>query len=174
MSARLRLRRADGEVFLDRWGVEHKRLGGVFLHRMDAPDPGVDLHDHPWWFVSIIIAGGYLEERAPIRLALDWAVLDDLDHRDPCRGHEVDRRRWSIKALRLDEAHSIKALHGRRSWSLVVHGPTRRGWGFYTPDGWLPWRRYEQTEHGSRRGAVCDISSNDDGLTRPRWKDPST
>lgn len=52
---RLTLRRADGEVYLNRWGIGHDRVGGVLLHRMDAPDPGVDLHDHPWWFVSIIL-----------------------------------------------------------------------------------------------------------------------
>lgn len=64
---RLTLRRADGQVYLNRWGVGHDRVGRVLLHKMEAPDPGVDLHDHPWWFVSIVLWGGYTEQRADIR-----------------------------------------------------------------------------------------------------------
>lgn len=36
---RLRLRRADGLIYLDRRGLADDRIGRVLLHRMDAPDP---------------------------------------------------------------------------------------------------------------------------------------
>ena len=44
---RLTLRRSDGRVYLNRWGIGDDRIGGVLLHRMDAPDPGTNLHDPP-------------------------------------------------------------------------------------------------------------------------------
>ena len=55
-----------GRTFLRRRGIEHLSLGGALLHRLDGPDPGLDLHDHPWTFVSIVLRGGYTEEVASI------------------------------------------------------------------------------------------------------------
>lgn len=138
---RLTLRRGDGTTYLDRWGISHPRLGGVLLHRMDAPDPGVDLHDHPWWFVSLILAGGYVEERASTRLASEIAGMAEARERrtgqyEP-RGTRITRRRWSVRTLPCTECHRIVALTGRRSWSLVINGPRRGTWGFYEPDGFV-------------------------------------
>lgn len=172
MSARMRLRRDDGRIYLDRWGIEHHRLGGIFLHRMDAPDPGRDLHDHPWWFVSLIVAGGYVEERADTRDAVRYAsvAVEYPDAFDTVRrGHRVVRRPWSLRVMHPDECHTITGLLGRRSWSLIVHGPKRRNWGFYLADGWMPWRRYHDERRGGR-GLVAEIS-NDGRVPRRRlWK----
>ncbi len=138
---RLTLRRGDGTTYLDRWGISHPRIGGVLLHRMDAPDPGVDLHDHPWWFCSIILAGGYVEERATTKNATALAHLAETVEKrtgryEP-RGWLETRRRWSIRTMRRSECHRIVALTGRRSWSLVINGPRRGTWGFYEPDGFV-------------------------------------
>lgn len=63
----------DGRTFLRRRGVD-LRWFGVLVHQIDAPDPGIDLHDHPWPFVSIILRGGYTEQAAQI-------IEPDDDHR---------------------------------------------------------------------------------------------
>lgn len=136
---RLRLRRHDGGIYLDRWGVEHDRIGGVFLHRMNAPDPGVDLHDHPWSFVTIVLAGGYIEERAPARVASQLAHVAEKNPKTTHgqRGDIEQRDPWRARLMRLDECHRITALAGRHCWTLVIHGPTRRRWGFYLPTKWI-------------------------------------
>lgn len=135
---RLTLRRADGRVYLNRWGIGHDRIGGVLLHRMDAPDPGKDLHDHPWWFCSIIVSGGYRELRAPIRC--------------PQAKVGVLRRPGSVRTMRLDECHIITDLWRRdRSWSLVIKGPRRRGLGFYPSSGYMPEAQYDATIRADRR-----------------------
>lgn len=145
---RLVLRRADGQVYLNRWGIGHDRIGGILLHRMDAPDPGGDLHDHPWWFCSIILWGGYTEERADTREAPFFALVEECASnghpgQTACkRGVEFERRPGSVRVMRLDECHTITSLARRRSWSLVVKGPRRRRWGFYTPDGFVGERDY--------------------------------
>lgn len=36
----------------------------LLLHRFNAPRWHPECHDHPWWFVSLILAGGYLERDA--------------------------------------------------------------------------------------------------------------
>lgn len=173
MSARLRLRRADGRVYLDRYGFEFpskreatdERPGrapffGVFLHRMDAPDPGIDLHDHPWWFGSLILWGGYVEERATARDAPGLAAI--AEQFPTCTRGVVERRRWlSWRTMRLDECHRIVGLGGRRAWTLVIHGPVRRGWGFFLPDGWMDWRTYDRTIRAERRDMYAEISNDE-------------
>jgi len=66
MSANVRLRGPDGLVPLASKGTECDRFG-VYLHCIDTPDPGVDLHDHPWWFGSLVLYGGYTEVRTDIK-----------------------------------------------------------------------------------------------------------
>lgn len=154
---RLTLRRADGRVYLDRWGLGHDRVAKVFVHRMRAPDPGVDLHDHPWWFVSLVLWGGYIEERSMCRDApLRAALAESLGQ----SGRGVVGYRWpgSVKVMRKTECHSIKRLVGRSSWSLVVTGPVRRDrrserstWGFFLPSGWISEKEYDETVRADRR-----------------------
>lgn len=129
----------DGRTFLDRWGRVHDRIGGVYLHHIADADPGIDLHDHPWWFVSIVIKGCYWEVRASTRAPA--AIV---------RGQ---RRRWSIKTMRLDEIHRItNAAPG--TWTIVLRGPTVRKWGFYvrnTVMGRWDWVWHEAYDYAKRR-----------------------
>lgn len=132
----MRLRRRltlthDGRRFLDRWGLCHDHIGGFYLHHIAGPDPGMDLHDHPWSFISIVLRGGYWDWRAPVA--------------DACRGRQVHHhqsRRWSIHRMPLDVAHRIHAAQPN-TWTLVLRGPTRRVWGFYPPSGRVSWLDYD-------------------------------
>lgn len=148
---RLTLRRADGRVYLNRWSIGHDRIGSIKLHRMDAPDPGVDLHNHPWFFVSMILWGGYTELRANVLDASRFARFAEMWPGASHRGIEVLRRPLSVKAMRLDECHTITALHRRVSWSLVITGPRRRRWGFFLPAGYMDERDYDATVRAERR-----------------------
>lgn len=153
VSARLRLRRSDGAIYLDRWGLEDNRIGGIFLHKMSAPDPGIDLHSHPWWFCSLILWGGYTEERCVETRACRIAKFAER-HGLEQRGGRRPRRWLSIQATPLGRVHRIVELRRRKSWSLVIHGPKRREWGFYLPTGFVDWRTYDTT----RRDMWAEIS----------------
>lgn len=162
---RMTLRRMDGRVYLDRWGIGFKRFGAVFVHRMEAPDPGIDLHDHPWTFVSVVLKGEYTEERALCREAPEHAQISEMSARRRVdlalppilspRGLVEHRARWSIRRLRLDECHRITDLHDHAHvWTLVICGPVRRGWGFYMPDGYIDEHTYDETVRVHRRDMV--------------------
>lgn len=129
---RLRLRRGDGQVYLDRWGWRCP-LFGVYLHRMTAPDPGIDLHDHPWSFVSVVLRGGYIEEVANVREAATLATYAEAWPATCRRGVERAWRAGTVHRIRLDEAHRIIKLLRPTTWTLVLTGPNVRGWGFYEP-----------------------------------------
>lgn len=146
MRRRLRLRRSDGQVYLERWGLAHRRIGGVFLHRMTAPDPGLDLHDHPWTFLTVPLWGGYEEERLDGRRAQLWAKRSErlMEAATLRRGKVEHRRAFRPRRMRLDECHRITRLTRPAVWTLVLLGPVRRGWGFYTPDGFVDHEAYSQ------------------------------
>ena len=148
----MRLRRPDGVIYLDRWGWEC-RFFGVFVHRMDGPDPGRDLHDHPWTFWSFVAKGGYCEDRAA--------------QRDPDKTTLHGRSRWSVKVMRLDECHSVTVVDAP-TWTIVLHGPKRRDWGFYVDGKWMPWRIYDSTIRAERRDMIVEISNTDDRPQRDR------
>lgn len=156
---RMRLRRSDGRVYLDRWGIGHDRIGRVLIHRMEAPDPGVDLHDHPWWFVSLVLWGGYTEQRAQTR---DAPVFAGQAARSSfaLRGAESERRPGSIRTMRLDECHTITQLRRRTCWTLVIGGPRRRRWGFYLPEGYVDEHTYDLTVRATRRDMWNELGAS--------------
>lgn len=109
---------------------------------MTAPDPGIDLHDHPWKFHSLILRGGYIEERADIRTPTET------------RSHA-----WAAGTLHsfpLTDCHRIVLLEKKPTWTLVFRGPIRRRWGFYEPAGWV---HHRDSDHSRR-----DLRAEKDSL----------
>ena len=89
---------------------------GVFLHHFVGSDSPTQFHDHPWtWGVSLIVRGGYLEERRT-------------------RESTMTVRRWlgvgPLNMLRPGIFHRVELRDDRPAWTLFVHGPKVRQWGF--------------------------------------------
>lgn len=147
---RLRLRRHDGGIYLDRWGIEAEKIGGIFLHRMTAPDPGQDLHNHPWWFLTIPLIGGYTEERANEICASAMAQIADC-LATVNRGNREVRRPFRPRLMPLTDCHRIIGLSRRTVWTLVIHGPNVRTWGFFLQTGWVDEHTYDKTVRVDRR-----------------------
>jgi len=112
---RCRLISRDGRPYLERYYLG--RIGPVtaYLHRFVGRDGDEETHDHPWRAVSIVLAGGYTEERA--RLNGDQPPLIRL------------RRVRRGNALALHSLHRI-AETAPDTWTLFLHGPHRKRWGF--------------------------------------------
>lgn len=144
---RMLLRRGDGLAYLERWGIQAPAIGGIFVHRMGAPDPGTHLHDHPYAFVTIPLVGGYTEERAEARQAPRYAAIAEQFIDTALHGHREHRRTLIPRLFRLDEAHRIVELDRAVVWTLVLLGPRRRRWGFYMPGGWIDETTYDATVH---------------------------
>lgn len=124
-----------GELYLRRWRIVQTPWFGIYLHKIATPDKDRDLHDHPWPFLSIVLRGGYDE-----RIGVDTTEAA-IAERPP---HTVMvRRRWLSAAFRRStDAHRITRLHRTPTWTLVLVGPRRRSWGFYTADGYVDWKTY--------------------------------
>ena len=92
----------------------------LMLHKICLSDPDV-LHDHPWWYATLILKGGYLEITPTGKF---W--------RGP--GHF---RISSPKSL-----HSLEIMEGNSSWSLFFRATKVRDWGFIKDNQWVHHRDY--------------------------------
>jgi hypothetical protein len=142
---RFRLTTAEGDTYLDRLRIVQTPWFGVYLHRLGTPDPGVDLHDHPWPFVSVILRGGYEEQVAPTRSAPERARrAEAMPMANFMRGLPRSWRRGSMHRLRLTECHRISTLFRVPTWTLILAGRRQQPWGFYTPSGFVDSRDYDE------------------------------
>jgi hypothetical protein len=124
-----------GEPYLRRYyvaGLDRLGLRGwhAYLHRFVDSDPDRGLHDHPWdRAVSLVLSGGYDELRL---CGVPAAVADsagDMLAAEP----RVSRRHvrpFRLNRLRGTDYHRIVLRGGRPAWTLFLHGPRVKGWGF--------------------------------------------
>ncbi|ELR99734.1 hypothetical protein [Gloeocapsa sp. PCC 73106] len=93
----------------------------IMLHKICLSDPD-DLHDHPWWYATLILKGGYWEITPQGRF---W--------RGP--GH-----------FRISQPRSLHRIEisadSPGSWSLFIRGRKLRDWGFVKNGEWLDHRTY--------------------------------
>lgn len=109
-----------GEPYLERYYLFSLFGWRAYIHRFLASDPDRGLHDHPWGrSVSLMLAGGYFEQRI-------------LPH-EFCGVRLVGLRLLSpggFNVIRGDDFHRILLGPGQEAWTLFVHGPRVKGWGF--------------------------------------------
>lgn len=100
------------------------------VHHILRSDSGRDPHDHPWWFVTIVLRGGYYE------------------HRYDAFGSWVSRR-WhgpgSVLIRAPEDLHMLELPKGKTAWTLFITGPKKQTWGF-KPEGMpkIPYHLYEK------------------------------
>lgn len=115
------------EPYLLRWYLlPHNRWLNIYLHRFLRSDDPRGLHDHPWWFASLILAGSYMEVTTAGRRR---------------------RRRGSFAVHRATHRHRVCLpidAHGHEipCRTIVVTGPHRRRWGFWCGERFVPWREF--------------------------------
>lgn len=117
----------DDDDYVTRIRIIQTPWGGVFLHRFDNPDPREALHDHPWPFFSIVLRGGYDEERR------DTHVYDPCAEDTRTYSYARSVTRWNH--MPLDSLHWISRLHRTPTWTLMFVGRRKRVWGYLDLNG---------------------------------------
>ncbi len=113
--------------YLFRWSFWLPFGLSLKIHKIVRADNDRCEHDHPWWFVRIILYGGYREiihgkgyNRFPWRPWAPWRIY-------PC-----------VPSFQ----HKIIKLFKGENWSLVLCGKNKGTWGFITKKGWIPWQKF--------------------------------
>lgn len=129
----------ETDPYLLRWYViPRNRWLNIYLHEFRRSDDDRALHDHPWWNVSILLRGSYIEHR--IR---DGGI------------HTRTRRTAGAIVLRsARSAHRIE-LDAGPCRTLFITGPKIRDWGFHCLTRWVPWQEFTDPNHPGRVGPGC-------------------
>jgi len=128
----------EDDPYLLRWFViPRNRYFNVYLHKFCRSDDDRALHDHPWWFLSVILRGEYYEHRG---------------------GNRYHRKAGSFALRRPNMAHRVELatdwhefwngprrymVERKPAWTLIFTGPKVREWGFWCPKGWVHWEKFD-------------------------------
>lgn len=94
--------------YVIRWRIEVP-CGSLRLHHWLGPDDGRAFHDHPWWFLTLVLRGSYTD-------------------RSPAGDDELGT--GSVRLRRAVYRHTVvPGPHG--AWTLVLTGRRIRSWGFW-------------------------------------------
>lgn len=127
--ARMTIPCENGLIYLARLRVIQTPWFGIYVHDIYEPDADRDPHNHPWSFISIVLRGEYAEALHPDANDLDTKRLKVY-------------KRWSAHRMNRTAAHRIIwAAPGLKT--LILVGPRRSNWGFFTDAGYQPWQQYE-------------------------------
>lgn len=94
--------------YVIRWRIETP-LGSVRLHHWLGPDDDRAFHDHPWWFLTFVLRGGYT---------------------DKSPAGEEHLRAGMVKYRPALHQHTVVPDAGG-AWTVLVTGPKMRAWGFW-------------------------------------------
>ncbi len=108
---------------------------GIYIHHLMRSDYDRALHDHPWPFMSFILAGEYIEHT-------------------PQEAKKY--KRFSILFRPAMWLHRLQM--DKPCWTLVIVGKRQRKWGFMLPNGWCWWRK-----HNADLGICEDEIIHEDG-----------
>lgn len=118
--------------YMERWFIiRRNKISNLYFHKFfgsDAPTP----HDHPWWSVSWILKGTYLEHTP--------------------KG-TFRRKAGDITFRRATDLHWIEIEEP--VYTLFFTGPRRRRWGFQCPKGWVDFKEYIDRRGDSRLASGC-------------------
>lgn len=124
----------EADPYMHRWWlIPRNRFFNVYLHHFMRSDDDRALHDHPWWNVSLLLAGSYTE------------------HTISAGGINVMTLRVAgeMKLRRANHAHRIELTDGP-CWTLFITGPRIRSWGFHCRKGWVHWREFTNPDDEGR------------------------
>lgn len=110
---------------------------GIYLHKIETPDPRPTLHDHPWPFWSFVLWGGYDEMRRDSHAVKLDAKRHDGTMYDSLYAYHHPVPRWSWNTMPLDSLHWISRIHRTPTWTLVFVGRRTRVWQYMDRDGTL-------------------------------------
>jgi hypothetical protein len=94
--------------YVVRWKLELP-FGSLRVHHWLKPDDDRAFHDHPWWFVTLVVRGAYMDKNPN---GFDILKAPALRYRPALHRHTVVP--WPQGA-----------------WTIMVTGPKTRPWGFW-------------------------------------------
>lgn len=151
----------DNPYLLRWWLIPRNPVFNIYVHKFLRDDDDRALHDHPWFWCSIVLRGKYVEHtiraggvhRSVIRAAGSVRMAS------PWRAHRVALLAAWWMSDDFDDACAAWFDHPDMRapcWTLFITGPRLRNWGFHCPErGWVPWQKFTAAEDSGAIGLGC-------------------
>lgn len=129
--------------YLIRWNLfglgEDSKFFSIKIHKIIKSDHEC-LHDHPWWFISILLKGQYKE----------WRNINNGDYysglelrHEPKSDTNIGGRIYKAGSILIRPANWAHRLEVTEPcYTLVFTFKKIRDWGFITKGGWKFWQEY--------------------------------
>lgn len=125
----------DGTDYLVRRRIVQTPWFGVYVHDINERDKDRDPHNHPWSFVSIVLRGHYTENYYPNpKSRSEFSSIAPYYYRQTWK-------RFSVHKMGRNSAHKITEA-GPKLKTLIITGPRKGSWGFFTRIGFVDWKDY--------------------------------
>lgn len=106
-----------GDNYLRRWHIiPENKIFNIYYHEIRASDLDRHLHDHPYFFSSFILEGGYYEHN---ERGVTERGQGSLNFHQP----------WFVHRLEMKDENGAN--------TIFITAPKIRKWGFKTEDGWV-------------------------------------
>lgn len=120
--------------YLHRWYVIPRNpYFNIYVHKFMQSDEDRALHDHPWYSVSVLLKGEFIEHS-----------LKGVRH--------IPRIAPVFRTAKF--AHRLELVKGP-AWTIFITGPRIREWGFLCPKGWRHWSLFTNSD-GTEIGRGCE------------------
>lgn len=126
----------------------HNLSMGARIHEILSSDSDRHFHDHPWWNISVILRGQYMEEMP----------VDQEQHPafDNAYKKFALRRTGDVVYRGAKHRHRIHLIDDKPVISLFIFGREEQDWGFFTHNGKIGHREY-----------LADPGRHDDSVSFP-------
>lgn len=141
-----------GAYLLRWWLLPRNPIFNVYLHHFLRDDDRA-LHDHPWFWCSLLLDGNYIEHTigaGGIHRRQERAT-GSLKVSSPWRAHRVELLK--VRDFVDTQPGNVWPIS---CWTLFITGPRLRTWGFHCPKGWVPWQQFTAAGNPGEVGAGCD------------------
>lgn len=144
------------------WLIPRNPVFNVYLHQFLRDDDDRALHDHPWFWCSILLRGDYVEH------TIAAGGVHRRQHRtkgsvrfaSPWRAHRIELFPWFLgfedadpRPAAGEDERTLRAP----CWTLFITGPRVRSWGFHCPEqGWVHWKKFTSVGDPGAIGPGCE------------------
>ncbi len=125
---------ADRPYLLRWYLVPRNDWFNLYVHKFLRDDDDRALHDHPWWSLSVLLRGRYVEQTAGGRKAYGPGA---------------------VIVRQASHTHRIELPRGKPCWTLFITGRRVREWGFHCPQGWIHWKQFTAVGKPGEVGPGC-------------------
>ena len=122
--------------YLLRWYIVPRNdWFNIYVHKFLRDDDDRAMHDHPWWSLSVLLHGSYVEQTTTGRITYGFGA---------------------VIIRQAEYTHRIELPKGKPCWTLFITGKRVREWGFYCPRGWVHWKDFTAVRNTGEIGKGCD------------------